>query len=321
MDHYGQIAPRIRAKALELGFTACGFSPASRLGELEPFYNQWIAEGRHGNLDYLEKNRELRMDPAALLPGTKTVISLAASYYYPSNPDDPDDNLICRYARGKDYHKVMKAHGQELLSWMSKTFGPLNGRVFVDSGPIFEKEWARRGGLGWIGKHGLLIIPGKGSWLFLCEILTDLAVEEKAEPVVNRCGTCTRCIDACPTGAITSPGRLNPPSCIAYLTIEDHPEAPGSLKGKWKHTVFGCDICQEVCPWNAAPETTRMDEFIPDSRREKLTAVTVRSLTPESFLEKYGDTALVRTGLKGILRNFAFIQDSNTDALTDKTCL
>lgn len=316
MDSSGQMAAQIRAKALGLGFTACGFSPASRLGELESFYNRWIAEGRHGTLDYLEKNRELRMDPAALLPGTKTVISLAASYYYPSGPD-PDENLICRYARGKDYHRVMKAHGQELLDWMRETFGPLNGRVFVDSGPIFEKEWARRGGLGWIGKHGLLIIPGKGSWLFLCEILTDLTIEENTEPVASRCGTCVRCIEACPAGAITAPGSLDPTSCIAYLTIEDHPAGAGSLRGKWKHTVFGCDICQEVCPWNTAPEVTRMEEFIPDSRRKKLTPETIRLLTPESFLEEYGDTALVRTGLQGILRNFAFIQDTDADLPTD----
>ncbi|MFH0760913.1 MAG: tRNA epoxyqueuosine(34) reductase QueG [Bacteroidota bacterium] len=320
MDLSGQIAAQIRVKALELGFTACGFSTASRLNELEHFFEQWIAEGKHGTLDYLEKNRELRMDPTTLLPGTKTVISLAASYYFPSNHDDSGNNLICRYARGKDYHKVMKAYGEQLLAWMNETFGPLSGRVFVDSGPIFEKEWARRSGIGWIGKHGLLIIPGKGSWLFLCEILTDLVVEEKTEPVANRCGTCTRCIEACPTGAIASTGRLNPPSCIAYLTIEDQVEVPDSLRGKWKHTVFGCDICQEVCPWNAAPEITRMDEFIPDNRRERITPETVRSLTPEAFLEKYGDTALIRTGLKGILRNFAFIQDMDPDALTHKKC-
>ena len=304
MAENGQIASGIRGKALDMGFSACGFAPVARLSEWESFYDQWIADGKHGSLDYLAKNRALRLNPASLLPGAKTVISLAASYYYPTAGNDTGDNLICRYARGKDYHKVLKSRCKKLLAWIHATYGPVSGRIFVDSGVVLEKEWARRAGLGWIGKHGLLIIPGKGSWFLLCEILTDLEVEEENTLVDDRCGTCTRCMEACPTGALASAGRLDLRSCIAYLTIESKAEIPESLKGKWDHTIYGCDICQEACPWNAAPEISRMAEFFPVVRMDRKAAESLRSLDSKAFFEKYGGTPLKRAGLSGLVRNY-----------------
>ncbi|HBB93446.1 MAG: tRNA epoxyqueuosine(34) reductase QueG [Bacteroidetes bacterium GWF2_49_14] len=298
------IVNRIRAKALELGFSACGFSPVCQMEEFRPVFDDWLSKGYAGEMDYLSQNRDLRTNPGLLVPVAKTIISLAAGYYF---PDEGSTVPVSRYARGKDYHKVLKKLGKELLAWINREVAPANGRVFCDTAPIFEKEWARRSGLGWIGKNGLLLIPGKGSWFFLCEVVTSLEIIEQTEMVPDQCGTCSRCMDACPTGAITEPGRIDPRACISYLTVEQKTEIPDSFKGKWNQTVHGCDICQSVCPWNREPIATGIRAFKPEQKVLDLTIDAIPELSPESFSELFDRTPVKRIGLSGILRNFAFL--------------
>ncbi len=304
MEAQSEIANRIRAKALGLGFSGCGFSPVRPLEELQPFFDDWLSEGYAGEMEYLNRNRDLRHDPGLLVPNSRTIISLAAGYYY---PDKGSQVPVSRYARATDYHKVLKKLGKELLEWINAEIAPAEGRVFCDSAPLFEKEWARRSGLGWIGKNGLLLIPGKGSWFFLCEIITSLEIKEQAAPVPNHCGSCTRCMDSCPTGAIFEPGRIDPRACVSYLTIEKKSEIPDSYKGKWDQTVYGCDICQSVCPWNQEPIPTEIPSFVPDQKVLELTLEQIPRLTPEAFGELFDRTPVNRIGLSGILRNLAFL--------------
>jgi epoxyqueuosine reductase len=300
-----EIPELIRSKALELGFSACGFSPVTKLDEIKDYFSGWLDQGYHGEMEFLENNSQVRLDPSLLLENAQTVISLAASYHAgDSNPENP----VSRYARGADYHKVLKKKGKELLAWINQTIGPAEGRVFVDSAPLFEKEYARRAGLGWIGKHGLLINPESGSYLFLCEIVTTLSVREEARLIPDHCGTCTRCIDACPTQALVAPYRLDPRKCISYLTIEKKGDLPETMKGKWTHTVYGCDICQEACPWNKDLPLTPMKELMPSVRIANLKMADIRSLTEEGFLKLFDGTPVKRGGFSQILRNFEFIQ-------------
>ena len=306
MIHTDEIPVLIRNKALELGFSACGFSPVARLEELEDYMSGWLSQGFNGEMQYLQNNLEVRLDPSNLLENAKTVISLAASYYVPGVPLD---HPVSRYAMGEDYHKVLKKRGKELLQWMKKSFGPLEGRVFVDSAPLFEKEYARKAGLGWTGKNGLLIRKGVGSFLFMCEIVTTLGVREAAPAIRDRCGNCTRCIDACPTEALIGSYRLDPRKCISYLTIELKDGIPEGMRGKWSHTVYGCDICQEVCPWNKEIPLTTMNEFIPSGSLLDLKMKDIGTLTEESFHQLFDRTPVKRGGFSQILRNFEFIQE------------
>ena len=300
------IPERIREKALEMGFIACGFANPNRLDHLENPFSQWLDDGYAGTMEFLHRNRDLRLDPAGLLPGVKTVISLAASYH---DPTPPANSPFSRYARIPDYHRVLKIQARALAEWMNGQFGSAEYRIFTDSAPLFEKEWARRAGLGWIGKHGLLIHPEAGSWIFLCEILTCIEIPADRTPIPDRCGSCTRCMDACPTQAIVSPGRIDPRKCISYLTIETKEEIPESFSGKWNHTVYGCDICQEVCPWNQHVLPASMPEFYPSGDLTGLTMEDLENLKEEEFSALFDGTPIQRGGLFRILRNFAFVKD------------
>lgn len=306
MIEKNDIPDLIRNKALELGFIACGFSPVVKLNDLEEYFTEWLGQGFHGEMDFLQNNLNVRLNPSLLLENAKTVISLAASCHTGKIvPDHP----ISRYAMGVDYHKVLKKRGRELLKWISQNIGQVNGRVFADSAPILEKEFARRAGLGWVGKNGLLINQEWGSWLFLCEIVITLEIREEVKEIPDRCGNCTRCIDACPTRAFLSPRQLDPRKCISYLTIEKKGGLPDEFHGQWSHSVYGCDICQQVCPWNSDIPLTPIAEFYPSEQVSRLKMADIGKLTEETFQELFDRTPVKRGGLSQILRNFEFIQE------------
>ncbi len=306
MSEKSDIAGRIKRKAVGLGFSSCGFSPAVPLDELEPGFRQWLEGGKHGEMSYLSRNTEVRLNPEKLLEGAKTVISLTTNYYYPLPNHQPGNPRISRYAAGKDYHLVLKSMGHELLEWIRQEFGQVNGRVFTDSAPVFEREWARRSGLGWIGKNGCLILPKSGSWFFLAEIIVDMEVPDDTEIVTDRCGTCTRCVDACPTGALAGDGSMDPVRCISYLTIEHKSEIPDAFRGTWTDWIFGCDVCQDVCPWNRRPEISTIHEFEP-TPGFNMDVEVFKNLDEETFSGLFGFSPVARAGRKGILRNFEFL--------------
>ncbi len=303
-----EIVGAIKRKALQLGFSACGFAPAVSLDELEAGYRNWLESGKSAGMNYLTRNVELRLDPRKLVEGAKTVISLAAPYYSPLLPHISGNPRISRYALGDDYHEVLKSSGKELLSWINLEFGPAGGRVFTDSAPVFEREWARRAGIGWIGKNGCLIIPRLGSWFFLAEIITDLEIPYEISPVTDRCGSCRRCSDACPTGALAGDGSIDPRKCLSYITIEHKGPIPLEFKGKMEDWIFGCDICQDVCPWNKDPQPTGFAQFQPRPGLASSDRNFFSNLDASSFSQVFDGSPVQRAGWSGILRNFEFLE-------------
>jgi epoxyqueuosine reductase len=302
------IAAGIQQKAFELGFSACGFAPAAYLQKLEPVFRDWLSKGNAGEMSYLNRNVEVRLDPRKLVEGAKTVIVLAAGYYSNLPVPAPGTPRISRYALGEDYHKVLKSSGRQLLEWIRRETGPVNGRIFTDSAPVFEREWAVQAGIGWIGKNGCLILPGKGSWFFLAELIIDLEIPCETEEVTGRCGTCTRCIEACPTRALNGDGSIDPRKCISYLTIEQQDEIPEEFIGQWKDWIFGCDICQDVCPWNKKAEVTPITRFLPKPGLSDLSDTTIKGLDVNTFAHLFDGTPVLRAGWSGIIRNFEFLE-------------
>ena len=254
-------ARSIKAKAEELGFLACGISRAEFLEDEAPRLEQWLRQGKHGNMDYMANHFDMRLDPRLIVPGAKSVISLAYNYHTPLKQEDPEVPKLSTYAFGRDYHKVVKQRLKPLMEYIKLQFGDVAMRSFVDSAPVLEKAWAKRSGLGWVGKHTNVIRQGVGSYFFLCEIIVDLDLAPDA-PVTDHCGTCTRCIDACPTDAIT-PYGVDGSRCISYLTIELKDAIPTEFAGKMENRVFGCDICQQVCPWNRFSTPHKEPPFTP----------------------------------------------------------
>ena len=303
---------RIRQWASELGFTAVGFSRAQRLDEEEPRLAAWLKEGRHGQMGYLEKNFDKRLDPTLLLPGTKTVISLLYNHYTDERQADPEAPRISTYAYGEDYHFVVKWKLKELLKWMRRDWGDIAGRVYVDSAPILERAWAARSGLGWIGKHGLMLNKEGGSHFFLGEILVDLELPSDG-PVTDHCGSCTRCIDACPTGAIIRPQVVDGSKCISYFTIELRDALPEPMAGRFENWMFGCDICQEVCPWNRHATPHDEPAFEPKPELLAMTGQDWRDLREETFDALFRKSPVQRTGYAGLKRNIAFLERSREE--------
>ena len=238
----------IKQKAKELGFDYCGISKAEKLQKEEPNLESWLSKGFHGKMAYMENHFDLRLDPTKLVDGAKSVISLLYNYF-PGEDQDPSTYKIAKYAYGRDYHFVIKDKLKTFLSDLQNELGEIQGRVFVDSAPVMERQWAAKSGLGWIGKNSLLINKTQGSFFFLAEMIIDLELEYDG-PVKDYCGTCTKCIDACPTDAILDDGIVDASKCISYLTIELKESIPEEFRGKYEDWVFGCDICQDVCPWN-----------------------------------------------------------------------
>ncbi len=293
--------------ALDEGFFYCGISEASFLENEAARYEKFLAENRHGTMDWMERNIDKRLDPRLLVEGTISVVSLLFNYT-PSPGDDIlalNEPKISRYAWGRDYHKVIKGKLKNILAKIRTEIGEVAGRAFVDSAPVMEKAWAERAGAGWQGKHTNLISKTEGSWFFIAELLLDLELIPDT-PVGDFCGTCTRCIDACPTGAITEAWWLDASKCISYLTIELEEAIPQSFGNEMKGWAFGCDICQEVCPWNRFATPHHTPDFKPNPELFELHRRQFVDLTEEVFERVLGKSPLKRPGFDKFKQNVAF---------------
>ena len=294
-----QLVKRI---AKEIGFSSCGISKARFLHEEEKKFEDWLKQGYQGSMSYLERNFDKRLDPTKLVPGAKSVISLSYNYFPPKKLISENNFIISKYAYGRDYHKVVRNKLKKLFTKIRDKIGEIEGRVFVDSAPIHERAWAKLSGVGWIGKNSLLINKNQGSYFFLAEIICDLDLEYD-EPVLNRCGNCTRCIDACPTDAITKAQVIDANKCISYLTIENKEKIPKELRGSINNSIFGCDICQDVCPWNKKSVPHNEKEFIPKKELRDLKKKDWIELTEDAFNKIFEGSAVKRTKFQGLKRN------------------
>jgi epoxyqueuosine reductase len=301
-----QRAALIKAKAHELGFLACGVARAGFLEQEAPRLEQWLRQGKHGTMGYMERNFDLRLDPTKLVPGARSVISLAYNYFTPPLQTEADAPKLSTYAYGRDYHKVVKKRLKPLMSFIEEQFGQVDMRAFVDSAPVLEKAWAERAGIGWRGKHTNVIRQGAGSFFFLCELITDLELEPDA-PAMDHCGTCRRCIDACPTDAIT-PYGVDGSRCISYLTIELKEAIPQEFSERMAGWAFGCDICQQVCPWNRFSASHQEPEFAPKSELMGLSAQEWNGMTEVVFDRLFEGSAVKRTKYTGLRRNLDFLR-------------
>lgn len=296
----------IKTKAQELGFSFCGIAKAEFLEQEAPRLEEWLKRGYQGKMSYLENYFDKRLDPTLLVSGAKSVVSLVYNYY-PKKDLAEDDNLkIAKYAYGEDYHFVVKDKLKILLTHLNETIGEVNGRAFVDSAPVMEGAWAQKSGLGWVGKNSLLLNRSAGSFFFLAELIIDLELEYDS-PTKDYCGTCTACMDACPTDAIAEPYVVDGSKCISYFTIELKDEIPNDVKGKFENWIFGCDICQDVCPWNRFSSPHNESRFDPSPTLENMKSDDWKEITEEVFKSVFKNSAVKRTGLKGLQRNIRFI--------------
>lgn len=296
----------IKQKAGLLGFEYCGISKAEFLEEHANRLEMWLNSGHHGKMNYMENYFEKRLDPTKLVPGSKSVISLIYNYY-PVKKLQNKKFKIARYAYGDDYHLVIKEKLRKLLEYIRAQVGEVNGRVFVDSAPVMERQWAQKSGIGWIGKNSLLLNKNMGSYFFLAELIIDLDLEYD-EPVNDYCGTCTKCIDTCPTDAISPTGEVNASKCISYLTIELQDEIPNEFKLKMNDWIFGCDICQEVCPWNRFSKPNEEPAFAPNEI-QRIGEKEWIEITKEVFDEIFKYSPLKRKGYDGIKNTISFIKN------------
>jgi len=298
----------LKNRATELGFEACGIAKAGFLEDEAPRLEKWLKAGMHGEMRWMENHFEKRHDPTKLVDGAKSVVVLLHSYFPEKEIPAEDNYIISKYAYGKDYHLVIKEKQKRLLQELSEKSGSCEGRVFVDSAPVLERAWAVKAGLGWIGKNGCLIVPGKGSYFFISEIITNLNFDYDPPLPVDFCGSCRKCIDACPTKALIAPRILDARKCISYLTIESKNEIPDEFKGKFSDRIFGCDICQDVCPWNRFSKPNSEKDFHPSPALQQMTKKDWAELTEESFENLFGKSAVKRTKYKGLMRNIDFIK-------------
>lgn len=298
----------IEKEAIDLGFTGIAFAKAEHMDPEAKRLETWLNEGNHGTMSYMENHFELRTDPTKLVPGAKTVISLMYNYYTEDTQNDQEAPKLAMYAYGRDYHKVVKKKLKYLMQHIREHIGQVDGRAFVDSAPVLERDWARRSGLGWVGKHTLLLHPKKGSYFFLAEIICDLEIEPDS-PIKDHCGTCTRCIDACPTDAISEEGYVMDGSkCISYLTIERKEEIPLEFKDLMGDYMFGCDICQQVCPWNRFAKQHNEKDFHPKEGMLDMSRRDWMEITEDVFDRIFFGSPVKRTGYEGLKRNLIFLK-------------
>lgn len=297
----------VRKTATQLGFDYCGIAKSARLDEDAQRLESWLSNGMHGTMKYMENHFELRIDPGKIVAGAKSVITLLKNYY-PSQQQNDAAPKISKYAFGKDYHDIIRSTLNEFLGILRSDIGEIQGRGFVDSAPVLERAWAQRSGLGWIGKNGNIITTHSGSFFFIATLITDLELEADDPFAKDFCGTCTRCIDACPTHALL-PGKIVDGSkCISYFTIELKDQLiPDDMKGKFEGWMFGCDICQDVCPWNRFSKPTTEPGFIPIPEILNLSTQEWELMTEETFKNIFGKSALARSKRKGIQRNLKFL--------------
>ncbi|MBK9291594.1 MAG: tRNA epoxyqueuosine(34) reductase QueG [Bacteroidetes bacterium] len=298
-----------------LGFDDVGIARAEMLPTHAAYMEEWLGKGYQGTMSYLERNREKRYDPRLLHEGTISVVTVLQNYYPAEQPENQDNFKIAKYALGKDYHQVIRDKLRLMLKAIEAQTGPLKARAFTDSAPVLDRAWAEKCGLGFIGKNTCLIHPRKGSFFFIGHLFLPLEVEEKTETITDYCGTCRRCIDACPTGALVAPHQLDANKCISYLTIEYRGELPGNLREKFSGYIFGCDICQDVCPWNRFAKPHREPLFTLRDELRQMRRDDWLKLDEQKFDELFKDSAVQRTGYEGLKRNISFVSGENFNPL------
>ena len=307
MNFKNKYSSIIKSEAKKNGFDSCGISKAVFLENQAKNYEEWLKNNHHGQMDYMEKNIDKRLDPRKLFDGAKSVISLTYNYFTDIEQKDKNAPKISKYAFGEDYHFIIKKKMKNLIFSLKEKIGNFNGRSFVDSAPVMEKEWALRGGLGWIGKNTNIISKKKGSYFFIAEIIVDLELEYD-QAVTDHCGNCTACIDSCPTDAIIEPYKLDASKCISYFTIELKDSIPDEFKNKMENWMFGCDICQDVCPWNRFSKQHNEPLFNPKSELLNMTLNDWKELTEDTFKKVFNNSPVKRTKFSGLKRNISFLE-------------
>ena len=305
--NYSQL---IKQKAEKFGFQSCGISKAEFLVEDAPRLETWLNKGYHGEMKYMENHFDKRLNPTLLVDGAKSVISLSYNYFPKVKIDEINNFKISKYAYGEDYHEVIKDILKNMVAEIQEEIGEFGFRVFVDSAPVLEKAWARKSGLGWVGKNANLITKKHGSFYFLAEIICDLELEYDLA-VTDHCGSCRACIDACPTQAIVSDRIVDGSKCISYATIELKNEIPDYFNGKMDDWIFGCDVCQDVCPWNRFSAPTLQEKFAPNFQKLNFRKNEWKELTQELFSEIFKKSAVKRTKFSGLMRNISFLPKEN----------
>jgi epoxyqueuosine reductase len=297
----------IKTEAKRLGFLSCGISKATFLEEEAPRLENWLNQNMHGEMQYMENHFDKRLDPTKLVEGSKSVISLLLNYY-PENQQTQNSYKLSKYAYGTDYHFVIKDKLKSLLSFIQEEIGEVYGRAFVDSAPVLDKAWAAKSGLGWIGKHSNLLTEQVGSFYFIAELIIDLDLEYDT-PTTDHCGSCTACIDACPTQAIVEPYVVDGSKCISYFTIELKEQIPNTVKGQFDDWMFGCDICQDVCPWNRFSKSHNEPLFNPHPELLSMIKKDWEEITQEVFSKVFQKSAVKRTKFSGLSRNIKFLKE------------
>ncbi len=303
--HYSQF---IKTQAKRLGFLDCGIAKADFLEAEAPRLEEWLQNDFHGEMKYMENHFDKRLDPRLLVEGAKSVISLSYNYF-PSEVQQEDTYKISKYAYGEDYHYIIKQKLRELLQLINDEIGEVSGRCFVDSAPVLERAWAEKSGLGWNGKNTLMIQKQQGSFFFLAELIIDLELDYDQPFTTDHCGTCTKCIDACPTQAILPNNKVDGSKCISYFTIELKDNLPSDLKDSFNDWMFGCDVCQDVCPWNRFSKPHNEPLFQPKENMLQMTKKDWEEITEETFRKVFKKSAVKRTKFSGLTRNIKFLND------------
>ncbi len=306
MDDIQKYTRLIKDKAIETGFADCGIAAVEKLVEEELILNQWLLKGMHAGMEWMERNKDKRVDPSLLVPGARSIISVLLNYYTEEMQSDPEAPVISKYAYGRDYHKVMKKKLKNLLSYIQEIIPGAYGRAFVDSAPVLEHAWASRSGLGWIGKNSLLLSKDYGSYVFIGELIIDKELQYD-QPMNDHCGTCTLCINECPTHAINNDRTVDSGKCISYLTIENRNEIPEKFRNSFFNRVFGCDICQEVCPWNKKLKAHNIPDLQPSGELMNLNKQDWEEMTEEDFNRIFVGSTVKRTKFSGLKRNIEFL--------------
>ncbi len=298
----------VKSEARKLGFEYCGIARAEFLDEDARRLERWLNRGMHGSMQYMENYFDLRTDPTKLVPGARSVITLLLNYF-PEERQHPEAPKVSKYAYGRDYHKIIRKKLKHFLQVLRENTGEIQGRGFVDSAPVLERSWAQKSGLGWVGKNGNLITRHAGSYFFIATLITDLELVYDDPLAKDYCGSCRRCIDACPTGAIGEDKTINGSQCISYYTIElKELLIPEDKKGQFQNWMFGCDVCQDVCPWNRFAKPTQEEAFRPYREILNFTTSDWEALTEESFNEIFKGSPVRRSKYQGIRRNLKFLE-------------
>jgi len=306
---------KIKRKALEIGFHKIGIARAEPLEAETEYLRQWLGKNFHGEMRWMEREPEKRGDPRLIFPGAKSIVAVALNYFTPHAHELPGTSKgkVSRYAWGDDYHDVVKDKLRALLAWIKSENAEVEGKICVDTTPVMDKAWAQRAGLGWIGKHSNLITKEYGSWVFLGEILLDVELEDDAPAEVDHCGSCTACLDACPTGAIVAPYQVDSRACLSYATIELRaPELPVEIEKNLNGWLYGCDICQDVCPWNRFEKPTEETGFEPRAGNVSADLDEILNLSPEKYAERFRRSAMKRTKISGLQRNARALKNNLT---------